>query len=139
MNSRIWIVAGAACACLLGAQMSLAQGVDKHVPAREKAPSRPPVATTVAPLPAAIHPVQPHDVGKTTSSGETHGIIFVGGKANGDKAAINSQPVPPGHAPVVPLAPGVTQSTVSAGNKAAINSQPVPPGHAPTSLRKQAQ
>ena len=40
---------------------------------------------------------------------QTHGIIFVGGKS-----AINSQPVPPGHAP----------------DKVSINSQPVPPGRA---------
>lgn len=49
-------------------------------------------------------PVEHH-----SSASETHGIIFVGGKN-----AINSQPVPPGHAP----------------DTRSINSQPVPPGHA---------
>ena len=41
----------------------------------------------------------------SSSTGQQHGIIFVGGKN-----AINSQPVPPGHS--------------------ALNPQPIPPGHA---------
>jgi len=41
-------------------------------------------------------------------------IIFVGGKPSGDKAALNTQPIPPGHAN---------------GGKEALNTQPIPPGH----------
>lgn len=54
--------------------------------------------------PPVTEPLAPH-----ANAAQTHGIIFVGGKS-----AINSQPVPPGHAP----------------GEVSINSQPVPPGHA---------
>jgi hypothetical protein len=58
--------------------------------ARETKPTKPPVATAVAPkFPAA-------PVGQ-------HGIIFVGGKPGDGKAALNPQPIPPGH--IMPGAP----------------------------------
>ncbi|HEX3913350.1 MAG TPA: hypothetical protein VHW71_07580 [Steroidobacteraceae bacterium] len=47
-------------------------------------PKKPPVVTAVAP--------------KTVLPGTQHGIIFVGGKPSGGDAALNPQPIPPGHA-----------------------------------------
>ena len=47
-------------------------------------PPKPPVVTAVAPK----FPVSP--------AGQ-HGIIFVGGKPSDGKAALNPQPIPPGH------------------------------------------
>ncbi len=46
-------------------------------------PKKPPVVTAVAP--------------KTPLPGNGHSIIFVGGKPQGGDAALNPQPIPPGH------------------------------------------
>ena len=67
-----------------------AQGVDKHVPARAKPPSKPLTAVSVLPPPAHTSPISRP---KSTS----HGIIFVGGKS-----ALNPQPIQPGKPPVDP-------------------------------------
>lgn len=66
----------------------LAQGVDKHVPARQKASKPPLTAVSVLPPPHAAVPVSPR-------KSDGHGIIFVGGKSS-----LNPQPIPPGK-PVV--------------------------------------
>ena len=66
----------------------LAQGVDKHVPTRQRAPSKPTTAISVLPPPVHATPLSP-------SKSDTRGIIFVGGKS-----ALNPQPIPPGR-PVV--------------------------------------
>lgn len=69
--------------------------------------------------PQGFHgPVGPgprHATGSSESKSGSHGIIFVGGHSvqARDKAALNPQPIPPGHS--------------------ALNPQPIPPGH---SLRK---
>jgi hypothetical protein len=67
----------------------------------------------------------PHGRGPRSEGGK-YGIIFVGGRARSrvahDKTAINSQPVPSGHA-----LHGSPQSPLS---KTALNPQPIPPGHA---------
>lgn len=77
------IAVGVVCSTLLSS-LSLAQTVTKHVPAKAKLPLRPLTVTALAPKP----PI---------NSGQ-HGIIFVGGHTQtlGD-AALNPQPIPPGH------------------------------------------
>jgi hypothetical protein len=65
----------------------LAQGVDKHVPARQKA-SRPPLtAVSVLPAQHAAVPLNP-------PKSDPRKIIFVGGA--GGKSSLNPQPIPPG-------------------------------------------
>jgi len=64
-----------------------------------------------------IGPVSPeslHANGASASGVNQRSIIFVGGRPSGDKAALNTQPIPPGHAN---------------GGKEALNTQPIPPGH----------
>jgi hypothetical protein len=74
---------GLVCATLLSS-VSLAQGVSKQ-PAKAPLPAKPPTITAVAPK------------GPISPSGQND-IIFVGGhgQALGD-AALNPQPIPPGH------------------------------------------
>lgn len=64
-----------------------------------------------------IKPVPGAPIERRSGAAASHAIIFVGGRAqrgiDHGNAAINSQPVPPGHSP----------------DTRAINSQPVPPGH----------
>jgi len=62
----------------------LAQGVDKHVPARQKASKPPLTAVSVLPPQHAAVPINP-------PKSDAHGIIFVGGES-----ALNPQPIPPG-------------------------------------------
>jgi hypothetical protein len=65
----------------------LAQGVDKHVPARQKAPKPPLTAVSVLTPQHAAVPINP-------SRSDPRKIIFVGGA--GGKSALNPQPIPPG-------------------------------------------
>ena len=76
-----------AVACAVVAPV-LAQGVDKHVPARQKASKPPLTAVSVLPPQHAAVAVSP-------TKSDAHGIIFVGGKSS-----LNPQPIPPGK-PVV--------------------------------------
>jgi hypothetical protein len=69
-------------ACAVVGQ-ALAQGVDKHVPARQKASKPPLTAVSVLPQHAAL-PISP-------PKSDPRKIIFVGGKSS-----LNPQPIPPG-------------------------------------------
>ena len=86
----------------------------KHVPCPASSQAHQPVVYTSAKKPA-IGPVSPGPLGaasSTAGASNPRGIIFVGGRPGNDKAALNPQPIPPGH-----------------GNgKAALNPQPIPPG-----------
>ena len=80
----------------------------RRLPQSKRASDRPPVSTVL--VPAAVPEkarsavtAPPTSTATTaaptaTEPGRKQAIIFVGGHApTGDKAAINSQPVPPGH------------------------------------------
>lgn len=127
-NRRGWIVA----ACLLGAVTAQSAVADCPPGYRDKTghcipgpahPHRPYVAKSNVHVPVAVSPLhaKPHafapkaiDASKVkpqpgvpierhADASSAHGIIFVGGK---NKAALNPQPIPPGHAkPVVPRKP----------------------------------
>jgi hypothetical protein len=73
-----------AAACVLIGPV-LAQGVDKHVPARQKASKPPLTAVSVLPPPLHTTPISP-------AKSDPRKIIFVGGKP-----ALNPQPIPPGY------------------------------------------
>src|SRR5690349_3976216 len=83
----------------------------KHVPCPASPQTHQPLAYTAASKPA-IGPVSPgpqHAASDTAPTGNPRSIIFVGGKPSNSKAALNPQPIPPGH-----------------GNgKAALNPQPI--------------
>src|SRR5689334_17909947 len=72
-----------AAACVLIGPV-LAQGVDKHEPAGQKASKQPLTAVSVLPPPLHSAPISP-------AKSDPRGIIFVGGKS-----ALNPQPIPPG-------------------------------------------
>lgn len=74
------ITGGALYVALAFAQPGLAQERAKHVPAQAKQATHAPLANSVAPQRVLPHASNPH------------GIIFVGGHA-----ALNPQPIPPGH------------------------------------------
>ena len=94
-------------ACLLPVA-SFADVPVKHVPAKAppKAPLTKPVVehsvikqptttmTTKPPKPPVVTAVAPK---APVSPAGQHGIIFVGGKPGDGKAALNTQPIPPGH------------------------------------------
>lgn len=85
MNAPIARIAlGLICATMLSS-ISLAQTATKHVPGKAPLPAKPPTVTAVVPRLAG-------------SPGGQREIIFVGGHAQSlDEAALNPQPIPPGH------------------------------------------
>lgn len=104
MNIRF----AAAAAVTFCAMISLCAGASAQVPqpkhpAKAAPPTRPLVAQTVVKLPtAAVTPTKPPVVTavapRTPLTGPERGIIFVGGKPQGGgDAALNPQPIPPGH------------------------------------------
>jgi len=67
-------------------------------PAGSMSKPRHPTTYTAAKKPA-IGPVAPgptHATPSAAAASNTHGIIFVGGKPQNNKAALNPQPIPPG-------------------------------------------
>ena len=86
----------------------------KRVPCPASAQTHQPSVYTAARKPS-IGPVSPgplHGTPTTAATANERSIIFVGGKPSNGKAALNPQPIPPGHG----------------YGKAALNPQPIPSG-----------
>ena len=111
------VAASALLASSLGASMAWACDPNnaKHVPCPASAQAHQPLVYTAARKPGAgpIGPGPLHTATPATAGASSkQSIIFVGGKPSNGNAALNPQPIPPGHA----------------NGKAALNPQPIPPG-----------
>jgi hypothetical protein len=103
MNIRARAAAAATfCAMVSLCTAAGAQAPQPKHPAKAAPPTRPLVAETVVKLPTAtVVPAKPPVVTAVaprmplTTPGRS--IIFVGGKPQGGDAALNPQPIPPGH------------------------------------------